>query len=104
MTVELVVASLADPAPKAALAAGFEEEGVPIVLEDGQKDVEPEALARQAAKRAVLGLGIGGDATRVVLVLAAAPGKPYLEAPAADVREFAQAAARVAARRPLRYR
>lgn len=101
MTADLVVALLAGAAPAPALAAGFEEEGVPLSLEEG--DGEPEALAREAARRAALGIGIGGDERRLVLVLAAASARPYLEAPADRARSFAQAAARVAARRPLRY-
>ncbi|HEY7197042.1 MAG TPA: glycerol dehydratase reactivase beta/small subunit family protein [Gaiellaceae bacterium] len=98
----LVVALLADGPEAAGLAAGFEEEGVPLTIERAGEDGSPEALARIAAKRSPLGLGIGGDGERLALVLAAAPGRPYLEAPVADARRFGQAAARVAARRPLR--
>lgn len=95
-----VVALLADPRPAAALAAGFEEEGVPLACEPaGAADVL--ALAREAAGRSALGLGIGGDAERLVLALAAWPGRPYLELATAQARSFGHAAARVAARRPL---
>ena len=94
-----VVALLADPALERDLAAGFEEEGVPLRCEQARGDAE--ALARAAARDADLGLGIGGDAGRLVLVLAAAPGRPYLEAPPDRARTFARAAARVAARRPV---
>jgi hypothetical protein len=100
VTAELVVALLADGAPASALAAGFEEEGVPLSMRHAQG--EAAALAREAAGQAALGLGIGGDEAWLVLVLAAAPGRAYLEAPATRGRSFAQAAARVAARRPLR--
>jgi hypothetical protein len=102
VTADLVVALLADGAPASLLAAGFEEEGVPLSVR--HQPGEAGALAREAAGQATLGLGIGGDEARLVLVLAAAPGRPYLEAPAEQGRSFAQAAARVAARRPIRLR
>lgn len=102
MTDPLVLGRLSGAAPASALAAGFEEEGVPLTLENVEAG-DPVALAREAARAAALGLGIGGDGARVVLVLAAAPGRPYLEASAGSARNFAQAAARVAARRPLRW-
>jgi hypothetical protein len=95
-----VVALLADDGPTRRLAAGFEEEGVPLDL--GPSSGEAFALAREAARRSHLGLGVGGDAVRLVLVLTAAPATAYLEAPAADARRFGHAAARVAARRPVR--
>ena len=78
MTEPLVLALLTAAAPGPALAAGFEEEGVPlaVVVTEGS----PETLARKAARRATLGLGIGGDHDRLVLVLAAFSGRPYLEA------------------------
>ena len=94
-----VVAFLADGALKRDLAAGFEEEGVPLRCEPASGDAE--ALARAAAREAELGLGVGGDASRLVLVLAAAPGRPYLSAPPGSARAFAQAAARVVARRAV---
>jgi hypothetical protein len=82
-----------------ALAAGFEEEGVPVVVERGDGDAL--SLAQVAARTSELGLGVGADSERIVLVLAAASARPYLEAGAAATRAFAQAAARIAARRPL---
>jgi hypothetical protein len=100
MTDPLVLALMSDASSCAALAAGFEEEGVPLTIEIAEGT--PQGLAREAAKQAVLGVGLGGDAERLVLVLAAAPGDPYLEGPASNARSFAQNAARVAARRPLR--
>jgi hypothetical protein len=99
LTDPLVLALVSEEAPRAALAAGFEEEGVPLSIEAGEG--AREVLAREAARRAALGLGIGADEERLVLVLAAAPTRAYLSAPAADARSFAQDAARVAARRPL---
>jgi hypothetical protein len=101
MTDPLVLALISKAAPCAALAAGFEEEGVPLTIEIAEGT--PQTLAREAAKQALLGLGLGGDADRLVLVLMAAPERPYLERPASHARSFAQNAARVAARRPLRY-
>jgi hypothetical protein len=94
-----VVALLAGDAVERGLTAAFEEEGVPLVCEPSLGEVA--SLAREAASRSVFGLGVGGDVERLVLVLAAAPGCPYLESAAAQAREFGHAAARVAARRPL---
>lgn len=94
-----VVALVAAGAPLRDVAASFEEEGVPLLVEE--EAGEPEALARRAAARSPLGLGVGADGTQLVLVLAAAPGVPYLRSPAADARAFGRAAARVAARRPI---
>ena len=102
MTEPLVLALLAPTAPHAALAAGFEEEGVPLAVEPAGG--APELLAREAARRALLGIGVGGDGERLVLVLAGGPPRSYLEAPAAEARSFGHDAARVAARRPLRPR
>lgn len=99
MSEPLVVALVSDAATGAALAAGFEEEGVPVAVVAAQG--APEALARAAARRAVLGIGIGGDGDRLALVLAGGPPLPYLEAPAAAARSFGRNAARIASRRPL---
>ena len=79
MSEPLVLALVSDPAAGAALAAGFEEEGVPVtvVVAEGA----PAALAREAARRALLGIGIGGDGDRLALVLAGGPARPYLEVP-----------------------
>jgi hypothetical protein len=96
----LVLALVCDPSTGAALAAGFEEEGVPVTVEPGEGPVE--GLARKAARRALLGIGIAGDRDRLVLVLAGSPARPYLEARAADARSFGRDVARIAARRPLR--
>jgi hypothetical protein len=96
----LLLALLTESAPRTALAAGFEEEGVPLEVEVAEGS--PEALAREAAGRGALGIGLGGDQSRLVLVLAALPTSPYLEANAAEARAFGRDAARVAARRPLR--
>jgi hypothetical protein len=64
-------------------------------------DGSPQALAREAARRGALGLGLGGNHDRLVIVLAAFPG-PYLEAAATEARAIGHDAARIAARRPLR--
>jgi hypothetical protein len=94
-----VVALLAGAAPERELAAGFEEEGVPLAVE--RTAGEALALAREAAGRSQLGLGIGGSPERLVVVLAAAPGRPYLEAAPSEARQLGHAAARIVARRPL---
>ena len=65
-------------------------------------DGSPEVLAREASKKAALGIGLGGDDERLVLVLAACPGRPYLEARVTEARTMGHDAARIAARRPLR--
>ncbi len=100
MSDPLVLALVSDaPGVGAALAAGFEEEGVPLEVQTA--DGAPVTLARQAARSSLLGLGIGADGGRLALVLAGAPAGPYLEAAALDARSFAHNAARIAARRPL---
>jgi hypothetical protein len=94
-----VVALLDDRGTARQLAAGFEEEGIPLATEHSSGDALD--LAREAARRTPLGLGIGGAAGRLVAVLAAAPGRPYLEAEAVDARRFGHDTARIVARRPL---
>jgi hypothetical protein len=94
-----VVALLAAEGAATDVRAGFEEEGVPLTLEFARGDAFE--LAREAARRSPLGLGVGGDTSRLILVLAAASGRAYLEAPVGDARAFGHAAACVASRRPL---
>jgi hypothetical protein len=96
----LVLALVSDPATAVALAAGFEEQGVPLTVEAAEGS--PENLARMAAGRALLGIGIGAAGGRLALVLAGDRARPYLEARAADARSFGADAARIAARRPLK--
>jgi hypothetical protein len=91
-----VLALLSNASPAAALAAGFEEEGVPLAIEPAEGAAE--ALALEAAKRSELAIGVGGDTERLILVVA---GRRYLEAPAMEARQFGHDAARIAARRPL---
>jgi len=105
MSEPLVLALVAADVPDgvvSALRAGFEEESVPLTVERAHGT--GEELGRSAASRALLGLGLGIDASGAYAVLAAAPAAPYLRAPLADVRAFAQDAARIAGRRPLRRR
>jgi len=105
MSEPLVLALVAADVPDgtvSALRAGFEEESVPLTVERARGT--GEELGRSAASRALLGLGLGIDASGAYAVLAAAPAAPYLRAPLADVRAFAQDAARIAGRRPLRRR
>jgi hypothetical protein len=103
MSEPVVLALVAPDVPEAALAAllaGFEEESVPLMVE--RADGTARELGRAAAARALLGLGLGLDEREACAVLAAAPATAYLEAPLAGVRAFAQDAARIAGRRPLR--
>jgi hypothetical protein len=99
----VIVALLAPGEAEAArgLAAGCEEEGVPLEVRIAGDEGSALALARTAARESALGLGAGCARGRLVLVLAAAPGRAYLEAPAADARAFGHAISRIAARRPL---
>jgi hypothetical protein len=99
----LVLALVADEVTGARIAAGFEEEGVPVTVRTATAAAvgTADALARAAAGQALLGIGIGGDGERLALVLAGASGRAYLEAPVAAARAFGHRAARVAARRPL---
>jgi hypothetical protein len=94
-----VLAVLAAGMPERALAAGFEEEGVPLVVE--HREGEARALAGEAARRSPLGLGIGSDSRALVLVLATWPGQPYLSGEPSEARAFGRAAARLAVGRPL---
>jgi hypothetical protein len=94
-----VLALLDDPAVARDIAASFEEEGVPLVTEEATG--LPLELARDAARRSAFGIGVGGTDGHLVAVLAACPGRPYLEASARDAREFGRDVARVLARRPL---
>jgi Dehydratase medium subunit len=103
MSEPLVLALVAADVPEhavGALRAGFEEEGVPLVVESGQGS--GQELARAAAARALLGIGVGLDPLGACAVLTAAPAHAYLQAAPEGVRAFAQDAARVAGRRPLR--
>jgi hypothetical protein len=95
----LLLALMSDPGAGERLAAGFEEEGVPVTVQAAEGPADE--LARAAAKRALLGIGIGGDGERLALVLVGAPREPYLQAPASAARAFGHDAARIAARRPL---
>ena len=83
-----------------AVRAGFEEEGVPLVVESGAGS--GQELARAAAARALLGIGIGVDSRGACAVLSAAPARIYLRAAPEGLRAFAQDAARIAGRRALR--
>jgi hypothetical protein len=99
VTEPLVLALISAGRNAGAIAAGFEEEGVPltVVIADG----DAEGLARAAARKALLGIGIGGDEEEFVLMLTGSAARPYLRAPAAAARAFGRDAARVVARRPL---
>jgi hypothetical protein len=88
-----------DAAQGAAIAAGCEEEGVPCEVEVDATPASALERARRAATTAPLGIGVGGDADRVVVALAAAPGQAYVVAP--DARAAGHAAGRLAARRPV---
>ncbi|MDX6599514.1 MAG: Dehydratase medium subunit [Gaiellales bacterium] len=101
LVLALVDAGVPDAAVNA-LLAGFEEERVPLTVERAQGT--GQELGRAAAARALLGLGLGVDSLGACAVLAAAPATPYLQAPLGELRAFAQDAARIAGRRPLRRR
>ncbi len=83
------------------VAAGCEEESVPLTLE--VREGAAAALARCAAREAPSGIGIGGDAATLVIALATWP-HPYISAPVGEARRIGHAAARLAARRPLPFR
>jgi Dehydratase medium subunit len=103
VTDALVLALVSPAAPESALTglrAGFEEESVPLHIE--RAEGTRRELGRAAARRALLGIGLGVDGEAACAVLAGAPSAPYLEAPLGDVRALAQDTARIAGRRPLR--
>jgi len=80
------------------IAAGCEEESVPARVEE--RSGAAAELARAAAREAAVGIGVGGDATTLVVALAGWP-EPYVTAPVARARDVGHLAARLAARRPL---
>jgi hypothetical protein len=80
------------------LAAGCEEESVPARVE--RREGVAAELAREAARAAPAGIGVGGDAVTLVVALAGWP-EPYLTAPVGRARDVGHLAARLAARRPL---
>jgi len=82
------------------VAAGCEEESVPARVE--QRDGVAAELARVAAREAPAGIGVGGDGTTLVVALAGWP-EPYITTPVAQARDVGHLAARLAARRPLRF-
>ena len=82
------------------VAAGCEEESVPSRIE--QRAGAAAELARGRRALAPAGVGVGGDATTLVVALAAWP-EPYVTAPVAQARAVGHLAARLAARRPLRF-
>ncbi len=86
-----------------ALRAGFEEESVPLAVERAEGH-GPRARPRRRGARRCSGSGSASTRDGACAVLAAAPAAAYLQAPLADVRAFAQDAARIAGRRPLRRR
>jgi hypothetical protein len=80
------------------VAAGCEEESVPLAVELHAGAAAD--LARAAARAAPAGIGIGGDDATLVIALATWP-HPYVSAPIGDARLIGHTAARLAARRPL---
>ncbi len=52
---------------------------MPVAVRVDDADGSALDRARQAAREAALGIGVGGDASGLVVVLAAAPGRPYVE-------------------------
>jgi hypothetical protein len=81
------------------VALGAEEESVPLACEE--RDGDADALARAAATDAASGIGVGVDAMRAVLRLAAWPHAPYVDTAAADARRVGHAAARLVKRVPM---
>jgi len=91
-----------------AVLAGIEEEGVPAVLECRNHGPDSRALARSAADRSSLGVGVGIDQYGRVSVqhekLADAPAGLYSGGPAepAQARTLGHNAARIVVGVPLR--
>jgi hypothetical protein len=81
------------------VAAGCEEESVPVAIE--RRDGTAAELARAAARTAPAGIGVGGDETTLMVALAGWP-EPYVTAPVSAAREIGHVAARLATRRPLK--
>jgi Dehydratase medium subunit len=95
----MIIAYVHDATQGLELAAAAEEEGVPLTAT--VRRGAALTLARDAARTSQLGIGIGADQARLVVVLAASPAIPFLEATPAQARTLGHWAARIAARRPL---
>ncbi len=92
MTPPAVMLACDQPATIRAVAAAFEEEGVPLMI-------IPATGYREAATRSPLGIGIACVDGRIALGLSTGPDVPYLIDD--DARMIGHYAARLAARRPL---
>ena len=104
----ILVLSAADSAIEIEVLAGIEEEGVPYVLEPTTGDQSAVDLARRAAERSSLEVGVGADRTgRVAIMHAKLPESVaglFSEAPATPVvaRVAGHNAARIVVGIPLR--
>ncbi|WP_449560640.1 glycerol dehydratase reactivase beta/small subunit family protein [Mycolicibacterium mageritense] len=75
----IVIVSAAGGAAEREVAAGIEEEGVPYVVHRDEIDVSAIDLARSAALRSPLGVGVGVDARGEVWVHHAKLAEPLVE-------------------------
>jgi Dehydratase medium subunit len=100
VSVQTYVYAAVTVADRQAVAAGFEEEAVPVRIGAPREAGGAAAIAWAAALRSPLRIGIGGDAHEIAIGLVGSR-TPYLIAPRHQAREIAQKAARLAARRPL---
>jgi N-acetylmuramic acid 6-phosphate (MurNAc-6-P) etherase len=94
-----VILVLGPAAALRAIAAGIEEEGVPF--DAAERTGDAAALGREAALAAPAGIGVGADAHRVVVCLAAHGRAPYVELAADRGRLAGHVAGRLTSRRPL---
>jgi hypothetical protein len=92
MTPPAVILAADDPAAIRAVAAAFEEEGVPL-------SVVPPNTARAAALLSPLGIGVAPHGDEFAIALSTGPDVPYVVGD--DPRQVGHIAARIAARRPL---
>lgn len=92
MSAPAVLMAGIDDAAARAIAASFEEEGVPL------RAIEARS-ARDAAVRSPLGIGIARRGAAIEIALATGPDEPYVIGD--DARAMGRIAARLAARRPL---
>ena len=92
MSPPAVILACDEPGVIRAVAAAFEEEGVPL-------RVVAATTARAAALQSPLGIGLARHDDALAVVLATGPDAPYVIGD--DPRRMGHIAARLAARRPL---
>ncbi len=101
-SVHLLVDASVDHSAARWVAAGCEEEGVPLAWDEGTGDAD--TLARQASTRSRLEVGVGVDPLGGAVALAKIPQRAYVVEGGSDpatLRHLGQCAARLAKGEPV---